>query len=123
MPPKSKIAPPESTSNAPGRLPFFKATRRVMLAAIGALALAQDEVEAYVTRLVERGELAEQDGRKIIAELLERRKIRRAQIWQESSKRIAKILENLDIPTRNDLQSLDAKITTLSQKVDSLKQD
>ena len=39
--------------------PFFDAARRVMLASIGAIALAQDEIEEFINRLVERGEIAE----------------------------------------------------------------
>ncbi|RPI51805.1 MAG: hypothetical protein EHM56_09100, partial [Chloroflexi bacterium] len=41
---------------------LLDATRRMMLASIGAVAMAQDEMEAFVDRLVERGQIAEQDG-------------------------------------------------------------
>ena len=44
--------------------PLFEASRRVLLAAIGAAALAQDEIEDFVKKLVDRGEIAEKDGKK-----------------------------------------------------------
>ena len=37
--------------------------RKVLQAGVGAFALTKDEVEDFVSKLVERGEIAEQDGR------------------------------------------------------------
>jgi len=53
---------------------LFQTARKVLLASVGAMALAQDEIEEFVNRLVERGEIAETDGRKLMQEIKERRK-------------------------------------------------
>ncbi|MCC6188241.1 MAG: hypothetical protein IT318_04375, partial [Anaerolineales bacterium] len=45
---------------------LFEMARKVVLAAVGAAALAQDEAVDFVNRLVERGEIAEKDARKLI---------------------------------------------------------
>ncbi|NIV98032.1 poly(hydroxyalkanoate) granule-associated protein, partial [Candidatus Saccharibacteria bacterium] len=39
--------------------PFVEATRKVLLASVGAVALAQDEAEDFVNKLIERGQIAE----------------------------------------------------------------
>src|SRR5690606_30102634 len=54
--------------------PFLEATRKVLLAGVGVVALAQEEAESFVNKLVERGELAEKDGRQLIKDILEKRK-------------------------------------------------
>jgi hypothetical protein len=46
------------------RYPLFDAGRRVMLASIGAVALASDELKDLVNKLIERGEIVETDGRR-----------------------------------------------------------
>jgi hypothetical protein len=40
-------------------------SRKVLLAGVGAAVLAQDEISDFVDRLVERGEIAEQDARNL----------------------------------------------------------
>jgi hypothetical protein len=60
MPTKPKIedmTPPEEAN------PLLESARKVLMAAIGAVALAQDEIEAFINRLIERGEIAEKDGK------------------------------------------------------------
>jgi polyhydroxyalkanoate synthesis regulator phasin len=56
------------------RYPLFDAGRRVMLASIGAVALASDELKDLVNKLIERGEIVETDGRKRYQEMTARRR-------------------------------------------------
>lgn len=100
---------------------LFDAARRVLLAGIGALALAQDEVEDFVDKLVERGEIAEKDGHKLVDEILERRKKRASKIEDLLSKRVEEVLIRMNVPTKADIDALGKKIQNLSKKVDELK--
>ena len=108
--------------------PFVETTRKVLLAGVGAVALAQDETEAFVNRLVERGELAEKEGRQLIKDLKEKRqrKVREAEAAVEEKEhqldvRVERVLQRMNIPTRNDINALSRQITALSKKVDELK--
>lgn len=107
--------------------PFTEAARTVLLASIGAVALAQDEVEDFVDRLVERGELAEKDGRKLVKDLMESRKQKaqdaRGEMGDELENRIEDVLHRLNVPTKRDIDALSRKITALSQKVDELTKE
>lgn len=107
------------------RVPFFDSARKVLLASIGAVALAQDEMEEFVNRLVERGEIAEKDGRKLVKDLRARRKEKaseaRGEMEDELDKRIEKMLHRMNVPTKSDIDALSRKITTLTKKVDALK--
>ncbi len=101
--------------------PLFEAARKVLLASIGAVALAQDEIEDFVQRLVERGEIAEKDGRKLIKEMQERRKKGTEEAEEQLSKTVEEILDRMNVPTKADIKALGDKITVLSKKVDELK--
>jgi poly(hydroxyalkanoate) granule-associated protein len=100
--------------------PLFDAVRKVLLAGIGAVALAQDEIEDFVHKLVERGEIAEKDGKKLVRDLLERRKKERSRAGKELDQRVGELLQRMNVPTRADLETLSAKIADLNAKVDKL---
>ncbi len=95
--------------------------RRVMLATVGAVAIAQEEIEAFVNRLVERGEIAEQDGKKLVTEMKEKRKSKTAKVEDEVSKNLEGVLKRMNIPSKADVDALSQKISTLSKKIDDLK--
>lgn len=115
----AKSTADEAPNEKEERRPLFDLARKVLLASIGAMALAQDEVEDFVDRLVERGEIAEKDGRKLVKEIIDRRKseTRRAEVH----KRVEEALDRFNVPTKSDIEALSEKIAALSKKVDDLK--
>ena len=110
-----------------GQNPVVKIIRTVMLAAIGVIALSKEEIESIVNRLIEKGEIAESDGRELIGDLLERRKKEEDEVSEKVEKvegildqRVESILNRMNIPSKGDVESLSRKIGDLSQKVDDL---
>ena len=97
---------------------FFETARKVVLAGIGAVGLAQDEIEDFVDRLVERGQVAEKDGRKLLKEVTEKR---RKTAEHGIDKQMEKMLERMSIPSKSDIDDLSKKITELTAKVEDLK--
>ncbi|MCC6146969.1 MAG: poly(hydroxyalkanoate) granule-associated protein [Anaerolineaceae bacterium] len=97
---------------------FYDISRKVLLAAIGAAVLAQDEAEGFVNRLVERGEMAEKDARKLVQELLERRESleKERQARREQSK-------PREAATRADVEALSARIAELNAKIEQLRKE
>lgn len=105
------------------RKPLFETARKVLLAGIGAVAIAQEEIEEFVNRLVERGEIAEKDGKKLIKEVVDRRKKEAEKAEDEVTKRIEEVLDRMNVPTKSDIEALGNKISALSKKVDELKKE
>jgi poly(hydroxyalkanoate) granule-associated protein len=101
--------------------PMLDLARKVLLAGIGAVALTQEEIEKFVNRLVERGEIAEKDGKKLATDVMERRKKQTKKAGEEMDKRVEEILGRMNVPTKADIDGLSAKITALSKKIDELK--
>ena len=95
--------------------------RRVFLAAVGAVAIAQEELEAMVNKLVERGEIAEKDGKKLINEMMEKRKSKTVSVGDEIGKSVENVLNKMNIPSKADVDVLSQKIAALSKKIDDLK--
>lgn len=123
--------------------PLVVAAHKVLLASVGAAALAQEEIEDFVNRLVERGSIAEADGRRMIKDVLDQRKrqMERAgerahevadeftanitegpkKIADDLEQRIEGVLTRMNIPTKEEIETLTSKITALTRKVDELK--
>lgn len=95
--------------------------RRVLMAGIGAMALAQEEIEEFVNKLIERGEIAERDGRKLIEDIKERRRQKAEEAEEKLEQRIEGLLDRMNVPSKRDIQELNSKITMLAKKVDELK--
>lgn len=108
---KAKDATVEETNN------LQEAFHRVMLAAVGTVGLVQDEVEHFVNKAVERGEIAEKEARKTVHDVTEKRKGAEKGV----DKRFEDMLLKLNIPTKTDLTALNEKIADLTKKVESLK--
>jgi len=100
------------------RPPLAELVRKVLLAGIGAAVLAQEEAEALIQKLIEKGELAEKDGRWMMKDLHEKR---RKKVEGELDKRIVSLIERMKLPTKSDIEELSDKITAIATKVDQLK--
>ena len=100
---------------------IYEALRKVLLAGIGAVAIAQEEIEDLVQKLVERGEIAEKDGKKLINEVNEKRKGQSKKAEDQASKHIEDILDRMNVPRKSDIDALGEKINVLTAKVDELK--
>jgi poly(hydroxyalkanoate) granule-associated protein len=109
--------------NGKERRPLLEASRKVLLVGIGAFALAQDEIEDFVNRLIERGEIAEKDGRKLVREIMDRRKKTTHEAEEKLGKQVQGILDRLNVPTKADIDALSAKIGALSKQIDELKRE
>ncbi len=119
--------------------PLVVAAHKVLLAGVGAAALAQEEIEDFANRLIERGQIAEADGKRMVKDVLEQRRKQmertgeRAQgvasdlaegqrrIADDVEQRIERVLARMNIPTKEEIETLTSKITALTRKVDELK--
>jgi len=114
---KTKVKQPASEKE---RSPMFEGVRRVLLAGMGVMALTMDEVQDFVDKMVERGELAEKDGKKIVREVMEKRKKKAEEAQVKVTKRVREIMNRMDISTKADIEALSKAVDDLSKKVDEL---
>jgi polyhydroxyalkanoate synthesis regulator phasin len=116
---ENKVPTPEESKEEHSQL--LESVRKILLAGIGAVALAQDEIEDFINRLIERGEIAEKDGKKLMNEVMDRRKKDGKKAEEEVTTRVEDALKRLNIPTKTDIDGLSNKIAGLSKKIDELK--
>ncbi len=96
--------------------------KRLLLAGVGAIALTKDEVDDFLDRLVERGELAEEEAHKMLKEVAERqeKKAQKAVEKMGVEKKVEKVSDKADIPRKSDIDALAGRIEEISRKLDAL---
>lgn len=98
--------------------------QRVLLAGVGVIVLAQEEIEDFVRRLVDRGDIAEDEGRILVEDVMEQRNQRlqnvRSSVEGTIDRSTEEVYKRLNIPTRTEIMSLSEQIDALSKKVDEL---
>jgi len=99
----------------------YETLRKLLLAGLGTVVVAQDEIEHFIEKMVEKGEIAEKDARKLIKEVVDRRREGAKKAEAEIDKRVEEALNRMNIPTKADIEALSNKITALTKKVEELK--
>jgi poly(hydroxyalkanoate) granule-associated protein len=121
----------EETAEEVEHWPLLEATHKILLAGVGAMAVAQEAMMDCMARFVERGEIVEQDARQMLSGTMANRKHqvrkvvdRRKKTPQDSDAELEAevqgMLDRRNIPSKGDIDALSAKITELTKKVDEL---
>ena len=97
--------------------PVLAPLRKVVLASIGAVAVAQEEAEDLINKLVERGEIAREEGRKLMQDMMAKR---REKVEAQFDARVDTALGRMNVPTKADLKAVEKKRDELNKKLDKL---
>ncbi len=97
--------------------PVLAPLRKVVLASIGAVAVAQEEAEDLINKLVERGEIAREEGRKLMQDMMAKR---RERVEAQFDARVDTALGRMNVPTKADLKAVEKKLDELNKKLDKL---
>jgi len=87
---------------------------------LGFLYQVDDEIERRIHLLIQRGEIAEEHGRKLRDQLMEQNPLLGSQHGIKDED-IRRALQKQDIPTNDDIQILLEQIETLTKKIVSLE--
>ncbi len=118
---ETQIKPDPEELQSKESYPLLEAARKVLLAGIGAISLAQEEIEDFINKLVERGEIAEKDGKKLIQELQVKRNRGAEKAEEELHKRVNLVLDRMNVASKSDIDELNNKIAVLTMKLEESK--
>lgn len=109
--------------------PFSEALHRVLLASIGAVALTYDEAEKLINRMVERGELAQKDGDKVLREVMgmfqQRKQVDQQmnEIGSQVGKAFDQFFTTFNIPSKRDFDDLNEKVADIAARVEQMRRE
>ena len=113
---------PENKENNPEEdFPFHHFLRRMMLASAGILSYSFEEMEKFIDKMVERGEVVHKDHEDQFNEMREKRVRFIHDRRGFAHKRREKALDEFEVPTKKDIHEIDTRISDLEKKIDELK--
>ena len=106
--------------------------RKVFWFGLGTVAFVQENLKAlventnsYATKMVEKGEVVEKDGRKMVNEFVEPYQKEVKDRVKEVEKQFTDLSENalnrVNVPSATNIEDLNKKVASLGRKVDQLK--
>ena len=81
-----------------------------------------EKLKELVDELVQKGELSESQGAKLVKECSEKVNKSGEDISKTITELVNKTLEKMNIPTRDEVEKLNKKITSLSSRVKKLEE-
>lgn len=108
---------------------LVEVVRKMVMAAVGAVALTTDEAQSFLNRLVERGEVAQKDAEKLMKEVGDRfgkrpalnAPVQTTDLTKQIENGLETILNRLNVPSKRDIDELSAKIAQLAVRVEDLR--
>jgi len=92
---------------------MFDLLKKTMLTGIGIASMTKDKIEELGKKISAESKLNEEEGKKMINDLLKQSEKAREDLEAQIQKLVQKTLEKLDIPTREDFNRLEKRIKKL----------
>jgi len=94
--------------------------RKGVLAGLGAIDLSIEKVGQAVEKLVQKGEITADQGKKFLDELIERGRKDSADLSRKIDDNVRKGLEKVPFASKAALQALESRVAELERKLDEL---
>lgn len=97
--------------------------KKSMLTGIGIAILTKDKIEEIAQDFVDRGKLSEQEGQKIVQEMLDKTEESKRELKKQTDQAIETTLGKMQLPRTSDIEELRAEIVALRKEVAALHRD
>jgi len=98
---------------------MLDALKRLALMGVGAISTAEEDIQNAISDLRRKGELSEDEGKKVLATWRERIAVNRREVEELAGKTAQDALKNLGAPTRDEFNALAARVDALESKLGS----
>jgi len=95
--------------------------KKTYLAGLGLASLTGEKIEEIVEELVKKGEVAEQDRKKLIEELIAKGREQREQLSETVKDSVQKVVNELKVPRRDQYEELLKRVEELEKMVNPEK--
>jgi len=89
---------------------------RFLLSGLGVLVLTQEKIEEFIKELTKKGEIAQRENKELLTEIIEKGEEKRKEIEGKIREKVKKVLSQMNVATKGDIQKLEKRIQTLEKK-------
>ncbi|MGB3224774.1 MAG: hypothetical protein WBB23_18365 [Desulforhopalus sp.] len=87
--------------------------KKAVLTGVGIASLTKDKIEDLAKELVVKGKMSEQEGEKLVQEILDRAEESRTNINNQTEKIVRKTIAKMQLASREDIENLQAEVEKL----------
>ena len=98
---------------------MIELVKKAMFTGVGMVALTKEKIEDVSREFVEKGKLSEEEGKRLMDELLSRSEESKKVLKDQIEVSVKSVLDRMDIPSKSDIKKLQDEIASLRQKVES----
>ena len=95
----------------------MSALKSLLNLGIGAAVMTKEKVEEVVNELVKKGEVGQDESKKLIDDLIEKGEKSKKDIEAQIEKTVKSVVEKLDISTKKEMEELKSEIEELRKKL------
>lgn len=88
---------------------------------LGLVIITAEEVEKKIQNLVEKGKLSAEEGENIINDFLHKSENQQSQAQEWIARNIRSTMESLDIARKEDLENMEARVSSLEDRISTLE--
>jgi len=96
---------------------MLDALKRLAVMGVGALSTAEEDVRKAISELRRKGELSEEEGKKVLTAWRERVAVNQREMQELAGKAAQDALKNLGAPTQDEFNALAARVEALESKL------
>jgi polyhydroxyalkanoate synthesis regulator phasin len=97
---------------------MFEIIKKSIFAGIGALVVTEEKVQEVIADFVQKGELTQKEGETLINELQKVLQENKAKFTTMIDERVKSIMDDLNIPSKEDLAEMEKNIKKEVSKLD-----
>jgi polyhydroxyalkanoate synthesis regulator phasin len=91
--------------------------QKAMYLGLGAISLTKEKAEGIIDDLVKRGEMKEQDRRKMVEQLLKEGKTQKGMIEENVSALVQKTMGDMGLPTRKEFKNIVKRLDGIEKAI------
>ncbi len=95
--------------------------KKAVLTGIGVASLTKEKMEEISKEFIEKGKLSEEEGEKLVADMLKRAEDSRKSLEKQTEKIVDRTLGKMQLVRASDISELKAEIETLRKEMELLK--
>lgn len=97
---------------------MIELVKKALLTGVGVAALSKEKIEDLAKDIVEKGKMTEQEGKKLVEQLLSSSEDARQDLQKQIEDKVQAVLDKMDLAKKSDLDALKLEIEGLRKKLD-----
>jgi polyhydroxyalkanoate synthesis regulator phasin len=95
--------------------------KKAVLTGVGIASLTKDKIEDLANELIDKGKMSEQEGEKLVQEMLSRADESRESMKSQTENLVKKTITKMQLARIEDIELLKTEIEKLREEISSLK--